>query len=73
MTDEIDWSPLGEDWWREAGTACHATEQQIIFALHRHRGMTMTGCAKAANIPGMTRPCDKPVTERRTALPSWDS
>jgi hypothetical protein len=51
--DEIDyWAPLGESWWREAGAACHATEQQIIFALHRHRGMTMTGCAKAAKYSG---------------------
>jgi hypothetical protein len=52
MNEEIDWTPLGEDWWREAGANCHATEQQIIFALHRHKGMTATGAAKAANYAG---------------------
>jgi hypothetical protein len=52
MTEQIDWSPLGEDWWREAGANCHATEQQIIFALHRFKGMTMTGSAKAAQYSG---------------------
>jgi hypothetical protein len=52
MIEEIDWSPLGEDWWREAGANCHATSQQIIFALHRHKGMTATGAAKAAQYSG---------------------
>jgi hypothetical protein len=52
MTDEIEWGELGESWWREAGANCHATEQQIIFALHRHQGMTQTGAAKAANYSG---------------------
>jgi hypothetical protein len=52
MTEEIDWEPLGEDWWREAGANCHASEQQIIFALHRHKGMTATGAAKAAQYAG---------------------
>jgi phage terminase small subunit len=52
MTTEIDWGDLGEAWWREAGANCHATEQQIIFALHRHQGMTATGCAKAAGYAG---------------------
>jgi hypothetical protein len=52
MTEEIDWSPLGEDWWLEAGANCHATRQQIVFALHRHKGMTATGAAKAANYAG---------------------
>jgi hypothetical protein len=52
MTEQIDWSPLGESWWREAGANCHASEQQIIFALHRHRGMTATGCARAAGYAG---------------------
>jgi hypothetical protein len=51
-TDEIDWEPLGEAWWREAGAACHATEQQIVFALHRHKGMTATGAARAASYAG---------------------
>ena len=52
MTEQIDWAPLGEGWWREAGANCHATEQQIIFALHRHKGMTATGAAKAAQYAG---------------------
>jgi hypothetical protein len=52
MTEEIDWGELGETWWREAGANCHATEQQIIFALHRHQGMTATGCARAAGYSG---------------------
>jgi len=52
MTEEIDWGELGESWWREAGANCHATEQQIIFALHRHKGMTATGCARAAGYAG---------------------
>ena len=52
MTEQIDWSPLGESWWREAGANCHASEQQIIFALHRHRGMTATGCARSAGYAG---------------------
>jgi hypothetical protein len=52
MTQEIDWGELGEVWWREAGANCHATEQQIIFALHRHKGMTATGSARAANYAG---------------------
>ena len=49
---EIDWGELGESWWREAGANCHATEQQIIFALHRHQGMTASGCARAAGYSG---------------------
>ena len=52
MTTETDWGELGEDWWREAGANCHASEQQIIFALHRHKGMTATGAAKAAQYAG---------------------
>ena len=52
MTDEIDWGELGEAWWTEAGANCHATRQQIIFALHRHQGMTQTGAAKAAQYAG---------------------
>jgi hypothetical protein len=52
MTEEIDWGELGEAWWREAGANCHCTSQQIIFALHRHRGMTMTGAAKASGYSG---------------------
>src|SRR5262249_2945532 len=52
MTEEIDWGELGESWWREAGANCHATEQQIIFSLHRHKGMTQTGAAKAAGYAG---------------------
>lgn len=52
MTEEIDWGELGEDWWREAGAACHASEQQIVFALHRHKGMTATGAARAAKYAG---------------------
>jgi hypothetical protein len=52
MNEEIDWGELGEAWWREAGANCHATEQQIVFALHRHKGMTATGCAKAAGYSG---------------------
>jgi hypothetical protein len=52
MTEEIDWGELGEEWWREAGTACHASEQQIIFALHRSKGMTATASARAAKYAG---------------------
>ena len=52
MTTELDWGELGEAWWREAGANCHETEQQIIFALHRHKGMSATGSAKAANYAG---------------------
>jgi hypothetical protein len=50
--EEIDWGELGEAWWREAGAACHASEQQIIFAVHRHKGMTATGSARAAKYSG---------------------
>jgi hypothetical protein len=49
---EIDWGELGESWWREAGTACHASYQQIVFALHRHKGMTATASARAAKYAG---------------------
>jgi hypothetical protein len=53
MTElEIEWGELGEAWWMEAGAACHATHQQIIFALHRHQGMTATGAARAAKYAG---------------------
>jgi hypothetical protein len=52
MTEGIDWGELGESWWREAGANCHATDQQIIFALHRHLGMTATGAARAAKYAG---------------------
>src|SRR5215467_9817741 len=52
MTEQIDWGELGESWWRQAGANCHATEQQIIFALHRHQGMTATSAARAANYAG---------------------
>jgi hypothetical protein len=53
MTElETDWGELGEAWWTEAGAACHATHQQIIFALHRQKGMTATGAARAAKYAG---------------------
>jgi hypothetical protein len=57
MTDEsastdLDWGDLGYEWWQEAGANCHATQQQIVFALHRHKGMTATGSAKAAGYAG---------------------
>jgi hypothetical protein len=52
MTEEIDWGELGRDWWIEAGAACAATNQQIVFALHRWRGMTATASAKAAKYAG---------------------
>jgi phage terminase small subunit len=52
MVEEIDWGELGESWWREAGANCHATEQQIIFALHRWKGMTATASARAAQYSG---------------------
>jgi hypothetical protein len=53
MTElEIEWGELGEAWWMEAGAACHATRQQIIFALHRAQGMTATGAARAAKYAG---------------------
>ena len=31
MTEEIDWGELGEDWWREAGANCGASNQQNHF------------------------------------------
>jgi hypothetical protein len=52
MTEEIDFGDLGRDWWFEAGANCGASEQQIIFAACRHRGMTATGAARAAGYSG---------------------
>jgi hypothetical protein len=51
QTDEI-WGELGEPWWREAGATVQATEQQIIFAACRHKGMNMTASAKVAQYGG---------------------
>src|SRR5215472_9118667 len=53
MTDnEIDFGELGRDWWFEAGANCGASEQQIIFAACRHKGMTATGAARVAGYAG---------------------
>src|SRR5215469_13433845 len=50
--DEEIFGDLGRDWWFEAGANCGASEQQIIFAACRHKGMTATGSARAAAYAG---------------------
>jgi hypothetical protein len=52
VTEQIDFGDLGRDWWYEAGANCGATEQQIIFAACRHKGMTATGSARVAGYAG---------------------
>ena len=47
MKDDI-WGDLGEQWWRDTGAACKASEQQIKFAAARHKGASATACAKIA-------------------------
>jgi hypothetical protein len=48
MTEEFDWSPLGEAFWTEAAATTGATMLQARFACCRHRGMTATGAARLA-------------------------
>jgi hypothetical protein len=52
MTNEqaevFDWGSLGEQYWRELGTQCKATELQIRFACARHRGADATASARLA-------------------------
>jgi hypothetical protein len=52
MSEEFDWSPLGEAFWNEAGATCGATPLQVRFACCRHRGMTAAGAARAAGYSG---------------------
>src|SRR5262249_2787142 len=49
---EFDWSPLGPEWWSEAGKTCGASELQIRFACCRHKGMTAAGAAREAGYSG---------------------
>jgi hypothetical protein len=48
MTEEFDWSPLGEAFWTEAAATTGATMLQARFACCRHNGMTATGAARLA-------------------------
>src|SRR5437763_16618076 len=50
---KFEWgSGLGEDWWRENGAACRATEQQIKFACARHQGANKSKSAALAGYSG---------------------
>src|SRR5262249_14461102 len=48
QTDDFDWGELGEQWWRDTGAQCRATETQIRFACARHAGASATGAARLA-------------------------
>jgi hypothetical protein len=57
MTEQIQipWGDdlgLGEQWWRENGAICGATNQQIIFSACLHQGWTQTASARAAKYGG---------------------
>lgn len=52
MSEEFDWSPLGEAFWTEAAKTTGASDRQVKFACARHRGMTATGAARAAGYGG---------------------
>jgi hypothetical protein len=48
MSEEFDWSPLGEAFWMEAAATTGASLLQARFACCRHNGMTATGAARLA-------------------------
>jgi hypothetical protein len=47
-TDDFDWGELGEQWWRDTGAQCGATNLQIRFACARYAGASATGAARLA-------------------------
>jgi hypothetical protein len=52
MSEDFDWSPLGEAFWSEAQKTCGATDMQVRFSVCRHRGMTAVGAARASGYSG---------------------
>jgi hypothetical protein len=52
QTDDFDWGSLGEQYWRDIGARCKASELQIRFACAKHAGATNTGAAKLAGYKG---------------------
>src|SRR6516164_8584861 len=53
-TDDFDWSPLGEDFWRRASESCthKPSEVQLRFACCRHQGLNQTESARRAGYQG---------------------
>jgi hypothetical protein len=53
-SDDFDWSPLGESFWRNAAEACShkPTEQQIRFACLKHSGLNASDAATRSGYEG---------------------
>jgi len=53
-TDDFDWSPLGEDFWRRAAESCtyKPSESQLRFACCRHQGLNATESARRSGYQG---------------------
>jgi hypothetical protein len=47
-TEQLDWNPLGREWWEEAGRMSSASPEQVAFALCRSKSMNATASARAA-------------------------
>jgi hypothetical protein len=49
-TDDFDWSPLGESFWRSAAESCQhkPSELQLRFACLKHSGLNATDSARGA-------------------------
>ena len=47
-TDDDFWGEKGEEYWRDLGAQCGASELQIKFACARYQGASATGAAKLA-------------------------
>jgi hypothetical protein len=48
----FDWSPLGEQRWRELGEAAGCTELQLRFGVARFQGASQTAAARMAGYEG---------------------
>jgi hypothetical protein len=51
-TKTFDWGKLGEQFWRDLGATCKASDLQIRFACSAHAGATATGAARLAGYGG---------------------
>ncbi len=51
---DFDWAPLGEQWWRAAGSDFHARERQIRFAAAYFNGGGGVSLTEAARRAGYT-------------------
>jgi hypothetical protein len=54
LSDDFDWNPLGEAWWRDTARQLGASDKQTKFAAAKHRGCSNTEAARQAGYEAST-------------------